>query len=134
MSSFLDQFSVFNISSEHPRTQLMILATGLIADRVAETVDFAMQHFSPSTQCDEEPEKRATFNAFVETVITRAQITTPVIVTLLVYLDRAKPHLRIALAEWKLERVFLGAVIAASKVRSLTIAWTSAMLTHEFST
>lgn len=33
----------------------------------------------------------------------------------LVYIDRAKPHLHIGLEQWALERVFLGALIVASK-------------------
>jgi hypothetical protein len=56
------------------------------------------------------------FTTFVTNVITRAELTTPVILASLVYIDRAKPHLHIALEEWALERVFLGAVIVASKV------------------
>jgi hypothetical protein len=56
------------------------------------------------------------FTTFVTNVITRAELTTPVILASLVYIDRAKPHLHIALEEWALERVFLGAVIIASKV------------------
>jgi len=39
----------------------------------------------------------------------------PVILATLVYLNRAKPHLHIALEEWANERVFLGAIIVASK-------------------
>jgi len=39
----------------------------------------------------------------------------PVVLATLVYLDRAKPHLHIALEEWANERVFLGALIVASK-------------------
>ena len=35
----------------------------------------------------------------------------------LVYIDRSKPHLHIGLEQWALERVFLGALIVASKVR-----------------
>ena len=40
------------------------------------------------------------------------------ILTTLAYLDRARPHLHIALEEWANERVFLGALIVASKVRA----------------
>jgi hypothetical protein len=59
----------------------------------------------------------ASFATFVTNVIHRAEVTTPVILAALVYIDRAKPHLHIALEQWALERVFLGALITASKVR-----------------
>ena len=60
--------------------------------------------------------EHAKFTTFVTNVITRAEITTPTLLASLVYIDRAKPHLHIALEEWALERVFLGAIIVASKV------------------
>lgn len=62
--------------------------------------------------------EHAKFTTFVTNVITRAEITTPTVLASLVYINRAKPHLHIALEEWALERVFLGAVIVASKVRT----------------
>jgi hypothetical protein len=52
----------------------------------------------------------------VNNVLMRAEIEVPAILATLVYLNRAKPHLHIALEEWANERVFLGALIAASKV------------------
>jgi hypothetical protein len=56
------------------------------------------------------------FTKFVTNVLTRAEVTVPVVLAALVYVDRAKPHLHIALEEWACERVFLGAVMLASKV------------------
>jgi hypothetical protein len=55
------------------------------------------------------------FHTFATNVITRAEVTTPTVLVALTYMDRAKPHLHIALEEWALERVFLGALIVASK-------------------
>ncbi|TFK23444.1 hypothetical protein FA15DRAFT_670463 [Coprinopsis marcescibilis] len=55
------------------------------------------------------------FTTFATTVITRAEITTPTLLLALVYINRARPYLHIALEEWALERVFLGALIVASK-------------------
>jgi len=55
----------------------------------------------------------------VNNVVTRAEVEVPVILATLVYLNRAKPHLHIALEEWANERVFLGAIIVASKVSIL---------------
>ena len=56
----------------------------------------------------------------------------PVILATLVYLNRAKPHLHIALEEWANERVFLGAIIVASKVRFLALLFVHSSLTHIF--
>jgi hypothetical protein len=51
----------------------------------------------------------------VNNVLSRAEVEVPVVLATLVYLNRAKPHLHIALEEWANERVFLGAIIVASK-------------------
>ena len=85
-----------------------------------ETVDYAMGRPSSSKRgrpSMHRPE-HAKFSTFVTNVITRAEITTPTLLAALVYIDRARPHLHIALEEWALERVFLGAIIVASKVCS----------------
>ncbi|KAI9446568.1 hypothetical protein H4582DRAFT_1906658 [Lactarius indigo] len=60
-------------------------------------------------------ETGSAFATMVNNVVTRAEVEMPVILATLVYLDRAKPHLHIALEEWANERVFLGALIVASK-------------------
>jgi Cyclin, N-terminal domain len=73
----------------------------------------------PSSSRGRSPSRRpehSKFTTFVATVVTRAEINTPTLLASLVYIDRAKPHLHIALEEWALERVFLGALIVASKV------------------
>ncbi|TFK36410.1 hypothetical protein BDQ12DRAFT_249962 [Crucibulum laeve] len=90
-----------------------------VVDCVAETVDYAMGRPTPSSSsrgrsATRRPE-HSKFTTFVNNVITRAEITTPTVLAALVYIDRAKPHLHIALEEWALERVFLGAIIVASK-------------------
>ncbi|KAG5652783.1 hypothetical protein H0H81_003663 [Sphagnurus paluster] len=87
-----------------------------VVDCVVDTVDFAMGR--PSTSRGRPVSKRpehAKFTTFVTNIITRAEVTTPTVLASLVYIDRAKPHLHIALEEWALERVFLGAIIVASK-------------------
>ncbi len=91
-----------------------------LVDSVAETVDFAMGRPSPSFTRGRPASRRpelAKFTSFATTVLSRAEVTMPVVLASLVYIDRAKPHLHIALEEWALERVFLGALITASKVR-----------------
>jgi hypothetical protein len=59
--------------------------------------------------------ENAKFTTFVSDVITRAEVTMPTLLATLVYIDRARPHLHIGLEQWALERVFLGALIVASK-------------------
>ncbi|KAK0496812.1 hypothetical protein EDD18DRAFT_1164119 [Armillaria luteobubalina] len=89
-----------------------------LVDSVAETVDFAMGRPSPSFTRGRPASRRpelAKFTSFATTVLSRAEVTMPVVLASLVYIDRAKPHLHIALEEWALERVFLGALIIASK-------------------
>ncbi|KAK7030411.1 hypothetical protein VNI00_014155 [Paramarasmius palmivorus] len=87
-----------------------------VVDCVSETVDYAMGRSSPprGRASTRRPELQK-FTTFVTNVLTRAEVTTPVVLASLVYIDRAKPHLHIALEEWALERVFLGALIVASK-------------------
>ncbi|KAF5367216.1 hypothetical protein D9757_012220 [Collybiopsis confluens] len=87
-----------------------------VVDSVADTVDFAMGKPSPARgrSSTRRPEL-AKFTTFVSTVLERAEVTTPVVLASLAYIDRARPHLHIALEEWALERVFLGALIVASK-------------------
>ncbi|KAJ6494905.1 hypothetical protein C8R47DRAFT_974563 [Mycena vitilis] len=55
------------------------------------------------------------FTQFVENVLCLAEIRAPTVLVALAYIARARPHLSIATAEWALERVFLGALIVASK-------------------
>lgn len=61
------------------------------------------------------------FTQFVTDVLRKAEVKVPVILVMLVYIDRAKPHLQIALEQWAYERVFLGALILANKVRFLSL-------------
>lgn len=90
-----------------------------LVDCVVETVDYAMGRPTPSSSRGRSRARRpehAKFTTFVKNVIERAEISIHTILASLVYIDRAKPHLHIALEEWALERVFLGAIIVASKV------------------
>jgi hypothetical protein len=88
-----------------------------VVDCVIDTVDYAMGR--PSTIASGHSALRrpshTSFHTFATNVITRAEVSTPTVLVALSYMDRAKPHLHIALEEWALERVFLGALIVASK-------------------
>jgi len=89
-----------------------------LVDCIVETVDYAMGRPTPSSSKTRSRVRRpehVKFTTFVKNVIERAEITMQTILASLVYIDRAKPHLHIALEEWALERVFLGAIIVASK-------------------
>ncbi|KAF6743752.1 hypothetical protein DFP72DRAFT_1098152, partial [Ephemerocybe angulata] len=97
-----------------------------VVDQVIETVDYAMgkSTASTSTPASSSPRGRTPvartpaqlkFTTLVSTVLTRADITTPTLLTSLLYINRARPYLHIALEEWALERLFLGALITANK-------------------
>lgn len=83
-----------------------------------DVVDYAMGRFPTSARgCSRKRNSsHIEFTKFVTIVLTRAEVTIPVVLVALVYVDRAKPHLDITLEDWAYERVFLGAVMLASKV------------------
>jgi hypothetical protein len=88
-----------------------------VVDCVVDTVNYAMGRPSSSSRgrsMSRHPE-HTKFTTFVSNVLTRAEVTIPTLLVSLVYINRAKPHLQIALEEWACERVFLGAVMVASK-------------------
>ncbi|KAJ7481022.1 hypothetical protein B0H11DRAFT_2419877 [Mycena galericulata] len=85
-----------------------------IVDCISETVDYAIGR-PPSSASRTHSPYHAPFTSFVSTVLTRAEVATPTVLVALVYAARARPHLSIALEQWALERVFLGALILASK-------------------
>ncbi|KAJ7073683.1 hypothetical protein C8F01DRAFT_1098028 [Mycena amicta] len=86
-----------------------------LVETVAETVDFALGRSTPSTRGRSPNRYLSSFTTFATNVLARAEVTPATVLTSLVYISRARPHLSIALEEWALERVFLGALIAASK-------------------
>ncbi|KZT27292.1 hypothetical protein NEOLEDRAFT_1060897 [Neolentinus lepideus HHB14362 ss-1] len=104
-------------STSHSNELLSLLelhptATSLIEYLVAtvsDTVTFALNRQLSSGSGIQ------TFPTFVKQVIHRAGLTTPIILSSMVYIARAKKYLSIAHEEFALERVFLGAVIIASK-------------------
>lgn len=97
--------------------------TEYAVDCVLETVHYALGR--PSTSRGRphfRDAERTSFRKFVTDVITRAEVTVPVLMVALVYVHRAKPNLDIATSEWANERTFLGALILANKVRRLILA------------
>ncbi|KAH9900756.1 hypothetical protein C8Q73DRAFT_662322 [Cubamyces lactineus] len=88
-----------------------------IVDTVTETVDYALGR--PSSSARGRSLSRHTehskFLKFVSDVIYKAEVKVPALLVTLVYINRAKPHIQIALEQWANERVFLGALILANK-------------------
>ncbi|KAI1791762.1 hypothetical protein LXA43DRAFT_392742 [Ganoderma leucocontextum] len=88
-----------------------------LVDTVIETVDYALGRPSSSSRgrSMSRHSEHSKFLKFVTDVIHKAEIKVPAILVSLVYIDRAKPHIQIALEQWANERVFLGAIILANK-------------------
>ena len=94
-----------------------------VAQRTIDTADYALGRPSTSTPSNTRGSAlsgrypHTTFRQFVHHVVHKSGVTVPVLLVALVYLDRAKPFLNIALEECAYERTFLGALIVADKVR-----------------
>ncbi|KAI0807992.1 hypothetical protein C8Q74DRAFT_1213735 [Fomes fomentarius] len=90
-----------------------------LVDTVVETVDYAMGRPSSSTTIRGRTMSRhsehSKFLKFVSDVLHKAEVKVPALLVTLVYIERAKPHIQIALEQWANERVFLGALILANK-------------------
>ncbi|OSD08262.1 hypothetical protein PYCCODRAFT_1441233 [Trametes coccinea BRFM310] len=88
-----------------------------IVDTVTETVDYALGRPSSSTRgrSMSRHTEHSKFLKFVTDVIHKAEVKVPALLVTLVYINRAKPHIQIALEQWANERVFLGALILANK-------------------
>ncbi|KAL6301626.1 hypothetical protein BKA93DRAFT_796690 [Sparassis latifolia] len=87
-----------------------------LVDTVVETVDYALGRASSSRgRSLSRHTEHTKFTRFVTDVIAKAEVPVPVLLTTLVYVHRAKPHIQIALEQWACERVFLGALIVANK-------------------
>jgi len=93
--------------------------TGYAVDVIVDTVDYALGRPSSSRKQVWRPE-HIKFAEFVASMLERAEVTMPTLLVTLVYIQRAKFHLHIGLEQWALERVFLGALIVASKVGRLS--------------
>ena len=67
--------------------------------------------------------KHCGFNQFVSNVIRRSQTRTSTIIVALLYLKRAKVDLEVPTLDWILHRLFLGALILATKVRRISCSF-----------
>ena len=95
-----------------------------------EAVDFALGRASSfATPNPKDSYHHAEFTEFVSNVLSRSEMKTPVILASLVYIHRAMPYLSIGTEQWACERVFLGALILAAKVRFAHFAFCCFILT-----
>ncbi|KAJ7633149.1 hypothetical protein FB45DRAFT_522921 [Roridomyces roridus] len=85
-----------------------------VVDNVSETVEYALSR-SGVTLSRGRSSRRGKFTKMVSAVLSRAEVSVATVLVALVYVSRARPHLSIALEDWALERVFLGALVTASK-------------------
>ena len=84
-----------------------------------ETVDYALGR-EPSSSLDRTPhyckKKHGGFAQFVWRMVCTSRVSVAVVLVALVYIKRAKPHLRITAERWACERIFVGALVLAGKV------------------
>ncbi|KAF9791144.1 hypothetical protein BJ322DRAFT_988634, partial [Thelephora terrestris] len=83
-----------------------------------DIVDFALDR-EPSSSLDRTPhyckKKHGGFAQFVWRMICTSRVSIAVVLVALVYIKRAKPHLRITTERWACERIFVGALVLAGK-------------------
>lgn len=129
------------IGTDSPQTIYTSLTDSHLIEQVVETtaevVNFALD--VPTTSSSRgrtisRTNKYSEFTQFVSDVIERAEVTVSDILVTLVYIKRARPYLSVQTEEWALHRVFLGALIVASKYTNdstlKNIHW--AMVTNTF--
>ena len=87
-----------------------------LVQETSEVVDHALGRPTTSRgRSDQRSKKRTEFVDFITNVLYIADVKMATILVTLVYIHRSKPHLSIETEEWALHRVFLGALILASK-------------------
>ena len=94
-----------------------------VAESTINAVNTALGYQSTAWNRASSGSRRVPFNRFVSDVIRRATVKMPVLLTTLVYVTRAKSYLHIETEDWACERVFLGALMVASKVRPPISPW-----------
>ena len=93
-----------------------------------DTVDFALGR-SSAMKRGRSARRNKKCIELIQRVIASAKVPITVVLVLLAYIDRCKPHLRVAFDAYVHERIFLGALIVAAKVR-FTSAFASITLSH----
>ncbi|KAF9647819.1 hypothetical protein BDM02DRAFT_2497184 [Thelephora ganbajun] len=87
-----------------------------LVQETAEVVDHALgRPTTPRGRPDRRCKKRSDFADFIANILHTADVKMATVLVTLVYIHRSKPHLSIETEDWALHRVFLGALILASK-------------------
>lgn len=97
----------------------LILFSAYIVHCTIETVDYALDRPCSSSFRGRPifcPIKYGTFYEFVSKIIYRSRVKTPILLLALVYIERARAHLKITIERWACERVLMGALVIAGKV------------------
>lgn len=110
-------------ASYHSKEVLQLLDLeinrSLIDHLVRETIEAADQALGRPVasrgRSDRRSKKRSDFADFIAKVLHAADVKIGTVLVTLVYIQRSKPHLSIETEDWALHRVFLGALILASK-------------------
>lgn len=112
-----DEFtSVYTSIFIYDRSAFILSIPDYLADVTVDAVDCALGYAPVARDA-------ISFKCFVRDTIRRASVQMPVLLITLVYITRSKPFLCIEVDQWACERVFLGALIVASKVCSLIFPW-----------
>ncbi|KAJ6609632.1 hypothetical protein B0H10DRAFT_1813275 [Mycena sp. CBHHK59/15] len=83
---------------------------GYIVQCVGDAVEYAIQQPLPLKS-----RRMTNFEALVSRVLHSAEVEIATVLVTVAYVTRAKEHLQITLEHWALERLFLGALVVASK-------------------
>ncbi|KAJ4477419.1 hypothetical protein J3R30DRAFT_3290870 [Lentinula aciculospora] len=87
-----------------------------IVDCVADAFDYAEGR--PFVPVQQKPYRQAAlmgFRLYVKNLLFRSEVSTPIILSSLVYIERSKSNLHLACEEMPLEQMLLGALVVASK-------------------
>ena len=94
-----------------------------VVDCLVDTVTASLDPVWRVEQCITLKEPRLRW--WVEEVITKSRCRTSTVLVALVYLDKARPNMRISMGAWACERALIGSLILANKVSGPLLAPTS---------
>ncbi|KAJ7840163.1 hypothetical protein B0H14DRAFT_2512680 [Mycena olivaceomarginata] len=104
-------------SKTHSRDLIQLVGMELskpMIEYVVECVETTVEH-AMQRSLSLKNKRTADFADLVSKVLARAEVGMLTLLVAIVYVCRARAHLQIAFEQWALERVFLGALIVASK-------------------
>lgn len=91
-----------------------------VVDRVTDMVNYALIPHSSLPKGQYRLERSA-FLRFVTRIVASARVKVPALLVTVLYISRAKLHAIIPRRKWANERVFMGALVLAHKVRCAVI-------------